>query len=288
MIPVGIHLNVSIKDYHADKDYISASSLKEAAKTMAHFWHYQNKKENERKSHFDFGNAFELALIDALNGSNDFEENCLLYDESERPEQEKGITSKINQEWKKEILNSDKYVLNIDGAESKATMELMLESCWKNDTIRKMIKNTDYQTSIFWIDPKTKIKLKTRPDLIKSKKNILMDIKTCKDASPQGFAKDAAKYDYPLQATVQMQGAIESGLMPHVDAYYWIAIEKEAPYNAQIYHFNPDDWGWNLNRFKSILDLIQIARVTDRWDGYSNPDVNYGILDLELPLWFRG
>lgn len=286
----GIFDNVNINDYHADKEYMSATTLKEAAKTMAHLRHYLYEKEKERKSHFDFGNAFEIALMDVMNGTDEFDSSCALFDDLQRPEIEKNFNSTLNREWKKDFFDTNKYkyILNASGQESKETMDFMLESCWKTPNIQLLLKNTDYQKTIFWTDEETGIKLKTRPDVCKINKQVIIDIKTTKDASPNAFKRDAANYDYPLQAITQIEGVIKSGLMSEVDYYYWLAIEKNAPYNAQIYHFTHEDRDWNHDRFRYILERVKEAMDSDIWNGYSDPSDNFGILDLELPLWFRG
>ncbi len=286
MFKDGIFDNVSIHEYHADKEYISSSALKEAVKSLNHFDYYY-KKPSERKSHFDFGNCFELALMDAINGTDEFNQFVTVYDENERPEKDKGITSNKNQEWKKSILNSDKYVINKVGDESVETMNLMLESCIKDKVINALIKNTDYQKSIFWTDKKTGLKIKTRPDVCKISKSVIVDIKTTKDASPEKFSKDACSYQYPLQAITQINGCIDSGLMTP-ESYFWLAVEKTAPYNAQLYEFKKEDWQMMQDRYEYQLGLIKMAKEQNKFVGYTQRSDNvHGILELELPMWYK-
>lgn len=284
----GIYDHININDYHADSEYLSSSSLKEAAKSLKHFKHYLDTKDKERKSHFDFGNAFELALMDAMNKTTEFENEVLVFDEAERPEKSKNFGSKENSEWKTKILNTRKYVINKVGAESVETMNLMLGSCWQDQTIQGLLRNTDYQKSLFWTDKETGIKLKTRPDVCKVNKCVVIDIKTCKDASPGNFGKDAANFNYPIQAALQMRGCIESGLMPVVNKYYWIAVEKVAPFNAQIYEFEIQEWDWAYMRLDYYLRLIKQAREENKWVGYSQQSDNkWGIMPIKLPLWYH-
>lgn len=284
---LGIHQNVDISAYHSDREYISTSSIKEARKSLKHFHWYLNHK-SERKSHFDFGNAFELALMDLINETKEFDKHVLVFDETKRPEPDKTFASTLNKSWKESFFQSDFYVINNTGDESIETMSQMLESCMKDETIQKLLKNTDYQTSIFWEDKKTGIKLKTRPDICKITKNVIVDVKTAKDASPRGFARDAANFDYPLQAAVQKRGCIESGLFERIDYYYWLVVEKLPPYNAQIYSFKRDEWDFVDNILDYTLGLIKQAREEDKFIGYTQQSDNkYGILDLDLPLYYR-
>ena len=283
----GILKNVTSEDYHADREYLSSSSIKESIKSLAHFNHYRNKK-SERKSYFDFGNAFEIALLDYIYGTVDFMNQVVIFDESERPEKDKGITSTINQNWKKSILNGEKLVISKTGAESFETIVQMLQSCARDSVIQKLLKNTEYQNSYFWTDEKTGVNLKTRPDLVKVEKGVVIDVKTTRDASPKGFSQQAANLEYPIQAAIQMRGLIETGQHPKIEAYYWLAVEKEAPYNAQIYEFQREDWAFINDKLDYYLTIIAQAMKENKFVGYGQQaDNELGILSLELPLYYR-
>lgn len=284
----GIFKNIDIEVYHEDVEYISSSSIKEASKSLKHFeWYF--KKERERKSYFDFGNAFELALMDIFNKTSDFDDKVLLFDESKRPEPTKTFACLANKQWKDDMFDTQQYVINTSGKESFDSIKQMLESAWQDSTIQKILKETDYQTSIFWTDKQTGIKLKTRPDVCRANSRTLVDIKTMADASPGKFAKDSANLEYPLQAVIQMRGAVESGMYDRVDNYYWVCFEKEPPYNAQIYRFPKAEWAFFQNKLDYILNKIALARAQGKYIGYTDrADNNLGILELEIPVWYKG
>lgn len=277
---------ISIKEYHAENEHISATQIKEAIKSMAHFKHYNETKSDERKSHFEFGNAFEIALSDYLHGTNEFDDVVVVYDEQNRPENDKGITSKINQEWKKSILLSEKYVISATGDESLETIQQMLKSFENNDTAKRLLANTIEQPSFFWKD-KNGVKLKSRPDYIKRERNAIIDIKTTNDASPQSFAKQVANFNYPIQAEMQMRG-LKQHNGKDIVAYYWLVFEKKAPYNVQVYEYQENDWQFVSDKLDMTLTRIALAQQTNNYQGYSENALNqYGILDLELPLYYR-
>lgn len=273
--------DLSIKDYHLDKDYLSASAIKEAMKSMKHFNYYRNQpKEEQFKAHFDLGNAFELLLLDYFQGTKEFDNEVVIFDEAKRPEQDKGITSKINQEWKQSILNGEKYVIFPKDVE---VLSAMLTTCINDSTIKKLLSNTDKQVSLFWEDEQTGLKLKSRPDVNKSKANVLVDIKTCDSAAPEDFSRSVAKFNYPIQAAIQMRGCVATGLMPQVDKYYWLAVEKKPPYCAQIYEFDPNDWGMADMAVNMVLHKIKNGGD----QGYSErADNALGIITLELPKYY--
>ena len=284
---LGIFENVDIDDYHRDREFISSSAIKEARKSLKHFDWYLNNP-GETKSHFEFGNAFELALMDSVNGTNDFDENVLIFDESKRPEPDKNFGSNKNKDWKIEQFLTTKYIIAKTGDESFDTIQIMLKACKENELIEKLLKNTNYQSSLFWEDSKTGIKLKTRPDVSKVNKSVIVDIKTTRDGSPRSFAKDVANYDYPLQAVLQMRGCVGTGMLEKVDKYYWLVAEKNPPYNVQIYNFPVSDWAFVEKDLDYVLGLIKQSRDNGKFEGYSyQSDNKFGIIDLVLPNWYK-
>src|SRR5574343_1362278 len=107
----------------------------------------------------------------------------------------------------------------------------MLSSCYQDKVIQGLISNTEYQLSLFWTDEQSGVRLKTRPDICKRKKNVIVNLKTTLDGSPEAFSKDINKYDYALQACIEWRGCVASGIMPTVDNYVWLVVEKVAPFN---------------------------------------------------------
>jgi hypothetical protein len=280
----GIYTDISIDDYHANGTHISATQIKLAKRSLLEWhWYRTGQMKKDRKGHFDFGNAFELALMDKVAFSNDVH----IFDEANRPEKEKTIKSDKNQDWKNSILNGNQYVIQKKGDQSYESIEKMIESCWKDKVIQKLITNTEYQTSIFWTDEQTGLNLKTRPDICKSKKNIIVNIKTSKDGSPKAFSQDLAKYDYPLQACVEIRGVEAADLMT-VDNYFWLVVESVPPFNATIYEFDKTDILPTMDELDFVLNKIKRAEEENLFPGYTDRSDNpHGILKAEIPMWYR-
>ena len=293
-IPNGIHTDITIEQYHANRTHLSATTLKKARESLKHFhWFREGKIVQEDKPHFSFGNAFELALLDpkdylnkvVVMPENEWIEGAL----AEKPELQKprnsGYYQKAYAKFTEE--NKGKYTINDTGKESFDVIEEMLSSCYQDKYIQGLIKNTEYQLSLFWDDPQTGIKLKTRPDICKRKKNVIVNVKTTEDGSPTGFSKDMVKYDYPLQAIIEMSGCLNTGLMDEIDLYLWLVCEKVAPFNATIYEFRKEDHGAVRDSLQFTLDRIKKSEEQNKWPGYSDrADNEYGVLHARIPLWY--
>jgi len=300
MISEGIHTDISIEAYHADTDYLSATNLKWARQSLAQFRYQMDKKlrgeSQEEKSSFGFGNAFELALLDTkmFESSVAIREDDMWVSEArnKQPEiaPENLRRSKTYQDLSKkyETEKGNRYSINDVGSESYEAIEHMIESCKKDAVINRLLENVSYQLSLFWTDPETGIRLKTRPDICKVKTNSVINLKTTKDGSPEEFSKDIAKYAYPLQAVLEMRGCIATGLLDKIDYYFWLVAEKNEPYCATVYEFDKEDWGYNATELDYLLGILKKAQEANLWPGYSQrSDNKYGILKAKIPLWYK-
>ncbi len=297
----GIHTDISITDYHANRSHISATSIKEAKVSLKQFdWFRRGLMPKSDGLHFGMGNAFELALLDKSN----FDKNVAIIQDSawvamaneERAKDGKAPyasprqSAKYQAEKSKfEAANQGKYFINDKGKESYEAIEHMLESCYKDETIRKLIEGTEYQLSLFWTDSETGLNLKTRPDICKRKKNVIVNLKTIPDGSPKNFSKELAKYDYPLQACVEIRGSLASGLMDSVDNYFWLVVEKEPPFNATLYEFDKADISVCMMQYDWLVHRISKAMKENDFPGYSSEaDNKHGILQAMIPAYYKG
>lgn len=290
----GIYTDLSIEDYHVNKTHYSATSIKMANRSLKDFRWFLDNPKDERKVHLDFGNAFELSLLDQVAFANSV---AVLQDKEwynfaleANPELKTVRNSSVYKAAKRnfEEQNAGKLIIDDYGENGYDTIQQMMESCYKDAVIRQLISGIEYQLSIFWTDEETGINLKTRPDICKRKKEIIVNLKTTLDGSPKGFSRDLAKYDYPLQAAIEIEGIIQSGAMSTVDNYFWLVVEKVPPFNATIYEFQKDDRDLMEDRLHWLLRKMQAAFEQDKWPGYSDrADNQYGILNAELPLYYK-
>ena len=287
IVEPGIYDEIPIKVYHGEKDWLSSTGLRMAKKSLKNFRLYmEGYYDEERKTHFDFGNACEIALLEPEN----FHNEVAIFDPSQKPSPDQTFAANVNKEWKADFYeaNSEKYIINQDGKESFRCIEEILKSCHADAAIQKLIKNIEYQKSIYWIDLGTGLKLKTRPDICRTKNKVLVDVKTALDGSPEAFSKALGNNDLPFQAVMQIDGVIQSGLMEKVDNYYWLVLEKVAPFSATLYEFDPEDIKYCMDEYRYTLELVAEAKRTNKYPSYSQrADNPHGILTARLPAWYR-
>jgi len=291
----GIYDNITIEAYHENKTHLSATQIKLAKRSLKELdWTRRGLIQQEQKKHFDFGNSFELALLSPVEFS---EKVAILKDSQwvqealkENPNLSKPRASGAYQKAHREFLigREDMYKIPDTGQESYETIKAMLESCFADKIIQGLIRNTEYQLSLFWTDDETGLKMKTRPDICKRKKNVVINVKTVLDGSPKAFSKDLANYEYPLQACVEISGCQASGLMTSVDNYFWLVVEKLPPFNATIYEFALDDIKASMDELDYLKHKVVKARDENFFPGYSDrADNEHGILTAQIPLYYR-
>lgn len=288
----GIYTDLSIEDYHKNRTHISATQIKYARQSPKHFHYYiTGKMPYKDGGHFDMGNAFELALL----APDEYLQKVAILPDGEWCEALKEeyksprSTNKYKQMYDEFMrANKGKYIINDVGENSFEIIEEMLSSCYQDKIIQGLIKNTEYQLSLFWTDEETGIKLKTRPDFCKRKKNVIVNVKTTIDGSPAGFSHDLAKYDYPLQAAIEITGSLRTGLMDTVDNYFWLVVEKVPPFNATIYEFDQQDIKTMMDTLYYTLGRLKKSQDQNLWPGYTDSALNeYGILTARIPAWYK-
>lgn len=295
VIEDGIHTDISIQEYHENKTHLSATQLKLSRRSLKEFhWYINGKIPKSEGLHLGFGNAFELALLDKTGFTNEvaiMQTEAWIYGALEENPALKVPKNSAYYQAKKEqfeIESKGKYIIPDVGPQSFSDIEQMLTSCYQDSVIQKLISNTEYQLSLFWTDPVTGLKMKTRPDICKRKRNSVVNLKTIEDGSPKAFSRDMANYDYPLQACIEIMGCLETGLMETVDNYFWLVVEKNPPFNATIYEFAQEDISWCMDNLRYVINKTKKALDEQLFPGYSDQaDNEYGILKAQIPLYYR-
>lgn len=139
------------------------------------------------------------------------------------------------------------------------------------------------EMSAFWPDLETGISCKCRPDwLVQDGKVIdgIVDLKTCPDASADGFSRSIAAYGYDVQAAFYQDGikAVTGRTMP----FYFIAVEKDGPHAAAVYRASDEVIEVGRAKYRGALQLLRWCLDTGRWPSYQP----HGEIEtIELPRW---
>jgi len=288
----GVYRDLDKEDYFANAEWINNSRLKRCRKSLSLFKYFEDNPPPERKEvFFDFGKTFETALLypDQLLDEVAImdEDKWIAAALKQNPKLTKPKSSKVfttlKDQW--EVENEGRSFIT---TEDMSKVEQMVENCKKNKVINSLISvpENEIEVSIFYVD-ETGVKLKSRTDVLNPENQVIIDVKSTEDASPENFARSCAQHDYPWQATTQIK-AVESAGLFEVNRYFWLVVEKQPPFNAQLYEFQQADREHYRAEVDYHLSLLAEAQKSQIYKGYEiNADNPHGILSLDIPLYYR-
>lgn len=118
---------------------------------------------------------------------------------------------------------------------------------------------------------------KARMDYVRG--SSIFDLKTCQDASPEGFARQIANFSYHAQAAHYMAGYRETSGWD-ADRFVFIAVETEPPYATGVYMLDPPA----LQSGRTMME-IAAARYAQARQGGTFAGYAEEVIELSLPGW---
>lgn len=108
----------------------------------------------------------------------------------------------------------------------------------------------------------------------------MLDVKTCKDASPSGFAKQIGKFKYHMQHAHYANGFREIHGWD-LDRFVFIAVETDPPFEVGLYSISPR----SLQSGRALIERAAVAYkramdTKDMWKGYEA-----AIIEVDVPNW---
>lgn len=138
------------------------------------------------------------------------------------------------------------------------------------------------EISAYWTDAATGTSCRCRPDWVHYSGDagvVLLDVKTCPDASPAEFARQVARMGYHRQAAFYSAGyGIASG--KPVLAFIFVTVETQWPYAASAHLLDDAALEQGERECRRALKLHARCLADNHWPGYPT-----GISTISLPAW---
>ena len=267
----GIFPTIPAAQYHQRRvDVASASGLKQMLRSPAHFKHWATHPEDDKTSPaLTFGRALHAAILEpdvflrtyavVEAGAPKYPTAAQWNAKKSNPESE--AAKAWWKEW--EANNAGRIRLSLDDYDRA---QRMADSARSHPVAAGLVVGGDREITFRWVDEATGLQCQSRADLY-ARGEFLMDVKSCRDASAEGFARAVAGYHYDLQAAHYVEGVRACG--DSIRWFVFLAIESEAPYVCQpfVLDAKAEERGWNL-RQRAITRQAECLR-TGRWPGYS-------------------
>ena len=144
-----------------------------------------------------------------------------------------------------------------------------------NSAAMDLIRDSRIENSFFWQDEESGLFLKARPDILHE--NMIVDLKTCSDASPRAYQAEMVRYGYHVQGAM-IRDAVEAIEGRRINNVINICVETKYPYNMGIYLLDEDAIDQGQIKYKQILVAIKNAIEHNSFN-------DYGIQTIGLPKW---
>lgn len=256
----GVH-DITIEQYHGGAG-ISRSGLEIFRRSPLHYWHnYLNPDKlpdekpeiTTRRDALEFGNAFHTFVLEP----QEFEKRYY-------------VASKYNRASNVGKAAHANTILVAAGRElicpdAFHEIELMNRAIDKSGTARGLIEDGFYEKSLFWRDKDTGLLCKVRPDIWH--KNMIVDLKTCANASYREFQRSVYSYGYYIQCAM-IHEALHALYNINMMNFLFVAIEKDAPHATAVYQLDELAIHRGIEDFKKALFEMKQCLDNDKWPSY--------------------
>lgn len=303
-----------MKDYLAQKQFISSSMLHDMITLTPYQFIYKWTLPDEETEALIFGSAFHTYILEPEK----FLDQYMVLLRRNLPEPDKNFVNTANKNYRNTLrmeCEVDGKILLQEEDFSKLVMmkdRLATTGSTKNILSQQGLTEISIYTTVTWNERKYYIKL--RPDRVSLIKPFYLDLKKTKDASPamNKFPKDAFTYGYDIKVAFYFDVLKEHweklmrftnteplvwkyDTVNEVDVPEWvplkraliIAVEDEPPFDFSVFNI-PDDT-MEIGRYRYKQSLARFAECLDsgNWPGYEMmaEEGSGGIINLVLPKY---
>lgn len=267
-LPMGLMRDMPAEQYHAIQA-LSAGGLKRMAQSPAHFYGLQldpARPPSEPTPAMRNGTLVHCAV---------FEPAALAERYVVKPLGLDGRT-KEGKAWI--AANLDREIVD---ASQMAAAEAQAAALRRLPDVAALLFEGMAEVSAFWIDDDTGELCKCRPDWASPAGDgvVLVDGKTCQEASPDGFSRAIWNFRYDLQAAWYSDG-FERATGKRVHGFVFAAVESSWPHAAAAYLLDDEVLDRARAKNRELLNLYAQCKATGQWPGYPEQ-----IVSITLPRW---
>ena len=246
---------------YLDLNRLNCSGVKQLEKSGAHYLAYKLNPVKQTAAIF-MGSTVHCAVL---------EPDCFSARYAVMPE---GIDkrTKAGKETYQELLDSGKEIIG----------EIDNKLCWKiADSVKQhpsasfLLKKGNAEVTVLSVIDG--VETKVRIDWLRPE-GILVDLKTCEDASPSAFSKQIANYGYDVQTAFYLDSCRNADVKAHT--FIFIAVEKSPPYAVAIYELDNQSIDIGRAKYQRALALYQECIENNTWPAYDQ-----NIQTISLPSW---
>lgn len=238
--------------YYSDYSFVTNSQLGLIKRSPATYQYYrENPSVRPVTKALNFGRAFHMCMLE----HDKYEKEVVV-------EPDVNKRTKVGKEKYQEFLtmHDGMTILTLDEYESLKGMRNKLTA--STEAMDLLSGGIAEQVNV-WNNKDSNVPCKGKADYWNKDKRILVDIKTTQDSSPEGFRKSAYKYGYDRQASFYLDGF-------QADEFWFVVIEKSAPYNMAIYNCSEDFLLEGRSKYQQLLNVYSYYFIQELFDPYEH------------------
>lgn len=262
-------------EYHADTTRISSSGLKLIGKSPAHYYHKYldpDRQPEKRTPALINGSA-----IHAYNLEFDlfFELFAVVpKDAPKKPtiiqiaaDKKSEAATKSIKFWEKFYSdNANKTIIDFETFEICRNVKKALRN---HPAASKILDGILAEQCVLFEEPNTGAPCKIKPDAINLNREMILDIKSCEDASDAGIVRSVLKYGYADSAAMYLDG-FELGTGHSIKNFIFIFVEKQSPFGVQVKFMPEDMYSFGRQNYIRNAEVYMECLKTNTWNTYSN------------------
>lgn len=261
-------LKISNKEYRK-KEGISSTDLKKIAISPMHFKYWKEHPQEDTPALL-FGRASHKYALEKDDFFTEFAVAPIVDRRTKAGKEEYAQFLEGNNG--KEIIFADDF----------QKIQEMREALYATPFVEQLLSG-EKELSFFMEDEETGLTIKCRPDCLTTIGNthVLIDYKSCQDASSEAFMRSAISLNYDLQMSMYKEIMDKTTGFEH--SVIFIAQEKTPPYAVNILEANEYFLKSGYDMFRTYLNLYKECLDSGNWYGFVNGEIN----SLGLPNWLQ-
>ena len=245
-------MSLTHHNYYEDREYVSNSMLSNISVSPEYFKHMYDNQQSPTPA-MKLGSAIHMMILEPMKFTQHYAIQPKFDKRTKQGKIDSAEFEKQNQF--KTIISESDYAL----------CEQICFTAMRDDTVSKLLQNGEAEKIITWTNKSYDVKCKGMLDYHRD--NMIIDIKTTKDCSYNGFMKSMRQYKYHKQAAFYMDAV-------KADRFFIIAIEKTAPFAINIFELGDDMIEEGRDMYNSELEIYKYCMDNDYWPGTGYDPLN--------------
>lgn len=268
-LPDGLHKDVPHRVYHQRlKGLVSRTALEHARRAPSKYkaWLDGDLRDDESEA-LDFGIATHTAILEPALFAQTYVVEPVFGDCRKKE------NKAARDAWRRE--NAGKHSVSADDDDAIRGMVARVRA---HKLANQLLAGGVSEITALWRDEATGLRCKARADYWIAERKTIVDVKTCQDARPAAFERDAAKYGYHRQCALYRDGFAACGA--EVDNFVFLCIEKAAPYEIGLHVIDRESLELGREGVRETMRTLAECIRLDTFNGY--PET---INVVSVPRW---